>query len=75
MQPRSNSGITKPKAYNETSHPVPESLLPKIPSSMKQALADSRWYASMQTENEALIRNKTWSLVPYHPSMTLAGNK
>uniref|UniRef100_A0A803PLF2 Reverse transcriptase Ty1/copia-type domain-containing protein n=1 Tax=Cannabis sativa TaxID=3483 RepID=A0A803PLF2_CANSA len=69
------SEISKPKAYHATSYPLPESLLPKEPANLKHALADPKWFASMQTENRALIKNNTWTLVPYHPSMNVVGNK
>ena len=29
----------------------------------------------MDTEMNALLKNKTWSLVPYHPTMNLVGCK
>ena len=29
----------------------------------------------METEMNALLKNKTWSLVPYHPTMNLVGCK
>uniref|UniRef100_A0A803Q0C4 Integrase catalytic domain-containing protein n=1 Tax=Cannabis sativa TaxID=3483 RepID=A0A803Q0C4_CANSA len=37
-----------------------------------QALAHPKWRAAMDTERIALIKNKTWVMVPYVEGMTLA---
>jgi histone deacetylase 1/2 len=34
------------------------------PSSVYEALKEQRWVAAMDTEHQALIKNKTWHLVP-----------
>ncbi|KAM6556631.1 hypothetical protein CsatB_003650 [Cannabis sativa] len=75
MQTRAKSGIHKPKAYLTTKYPLPESLLPKEPTSLKQALADPKWHSAMNNEFVALVRNGTWTLVPYKPGMHIVGNK
>ena len=38
------------------------------PSSLNEALEDTRWWQAMQDEYNALMENKTWHLVP--PSST-----
>ena len=34
-----------------------------------QASKDLKWRQAMDTEMNALLKNKTWSIVPYHPTM------
>jgi histone deacetylase 1/2 len=34
------------------------------PINVHEALKDQRWVAAMDTEHQALIKNKTWHLVP-----------
>jgi histone deacetylase 1/2 len=34
------------------------------PKNVKQALLDPKWKTAMQEEYDALLQNKTWSLVP-----------
>uniref|UniRef100_A0A803P1W3 Integrase catalytic domain-containing protein n=1 Tax=Cannabis sativa TaxID=3483 RepID=A0A803P1W3_CANSA len=43
MITRSKAGIHKPKAYTSTLHPLPESILPKEPTTLQQALSDPLW--------------------------------
>lgn len=38
---------------------------------MSDALADANWCAAMHTEHEALLRNKTWHLVPPIPGRSV----
>ena len=38
-------------------------------------LSDSKWKETMQDEFDALIRNKTWRLVPINPEYKLVGCK
>ncbi|RDX67550.1 hypothetical protein CR513_53561, partial [Mucuna pruriens] len=58
MQTRSKSSIVKPKLH-------PTLLITTIePSIVRQALSSPLWKLAMQQEYEALIANKTWSLVP-----------
>lgn len=60
MVTRSKRGIVKPTQrlnLNVTSHsPIPRSYL--------QALCDPNWQKSMVDEYNALIKNRTWELVP-----------
>ncbi|KAH9801545.1 retrovirus-related pol polyprotein from transposon RE1 [Citrus sinensis] len=68
MITRAKAGIFKPKAFL-TAHNSLE------PSNVDEALSDSKWKAAMQAEFDALIRNKTWSLVPMNPEYKLVGCK
>jgi histone deacetylase 1/2 len=34
------------------------------PTSVEQALRDDKWVAAMDSEHQALMRNRTWHLVP-----------
>ena len=65
---RAKAGIFKPKAFL-TAHNSLE------PSNISEAFSDSKWKAAMQDEFDALIRNKTWSLVPMDPEYKLVGCK
>ncbi|KAH9663759.1 retrovirus-related pol polyprotein from transposon RE1 [Citrus sinensis] len=65
---RAKAGIFKPKAFL-TAHNSLE------PFNGGKALSDSKWKAAMQDEFDALIRNKTWSLVPMDPEYKLVGCK
>ena len=40
-----------------------------------QTSKDPKWRQVMDTEMNALLKNKTWSLVSYHPTMNLVGCK
>uniref|UniRef100_A0A803QJT0 Integrase catalytic domain-containing protein n=1 Tax=Cannabis sativa TaxID=3483 RepID=A0A803QJT0_CANSA len=75
MTTRSQNGIRKPKAYLSTKHPMPDTLLPTEPKSVKEALKDPKWHASMSTENKALKRAGTWTLVPRTDDMQVISNK
>ena len=65
---RAKAGIFKPKAYLIDHN----SLEPSIVS---EALSDPKWKAAMQTEYDALIKNKTWNLVPMCSSYKPIGCK
>ncbi|KAH9677218.1 retrovirus-related pol polyprotein from transposon RE2 [Citrus sinensis] len=68
MITRAKAGIFKPKAFL-TDHNSLE------PSNAGEVLSDTKWKAAMQDEYNALIRNKTWSLVPMNPEYKLVGCK
>lgn len=59
MTTRSKAGIHKPKVYT-----ADVSLLDSEPSNVKTALQSPHWLQAMQEEYNALLANKTWSLVP-----------
>ena len=45
------------------------------PTSVSQAVKSPHWLQAMNIEYQALIRNKTWTLVPPDPRQNLVGNK
>lgn len=63
---RLQKGSTKPKVYTDgtvcwgmlDNHSAEE------PTSVSEALGNDRWVAVMDTEHQALVRNKTWHLIP-----------
>jgi hypothetical protein len=42
---------------------------------MDEALGDKNWNAAMQVEYDALIKNKTWHLVPPQKGRNIIGCK
>lgn len=61
---RSMTGITKPRklfnlSISHSNHPISP-----LPKNHKIALSDPNWTSAMKSEFDALIRNKTWDLVP-----------
>ncbi|WJX96151.1 hypothetical protein P8452_77393 [Trifolium repens] len=65
MVTRGKTGNLKPKAF----------LANLEPTSIKTALADSKWSQAMKDEYQALINNKTWTLVPLPPHRKAIGCK
>ena len=68
MVTRSKSGIFKPKVYITT-------LTNKEPSTVQEALSDQNWHQAMKDEYEALLRNETWSLVPFLEAYKVVDSK
>ncbi|KAK9049523.1 hypothetical protein SSX86_031509 [Deinandra increscens subsp. villosa] len=67
MHTRSMSGIYKPK------HPLNlnvSSIVP-IPKNPKTALSIPEWHHAMTDEFNALVKNKTWELVPRRDDMNI----
>lgn len=74
MQTRSKKkGIHKPKVpfIGSASLTIPTTT----PTSITQALQIPVWKKAMQEEFDALMKNKTWDLVPASPSMSVVGSK
>ncbi|XP_021827589.1 uncharacterized protein LOC110768200 [Prunus avium] len=70
MGTRLRDGITQPKHHTNGTirYPIPRALLTVLentePTCFSQATTHPKWCAAMSEEINALLRNKTWSLVP-----------
>lgn len=65
MTTRAKSGIFKPKSF----------LAHTLPNSVTEALNDPHWKKAMLEEYEALVRSKTWTLVPLPSNRKAIGSK
>ena len=70
MVTRSRAGIFKPKLYQVSSKPQPS-----LPKNTFEALKDPKWRKAMKDEYHALMKNKTWTLIPNNQNCKLIGNK
>jgi histone deacetylase 1/2 len=61
---RRQSGVSKPKKFTDGTIRYAYFCSTGEPSSTAEALADVHWKAAMDEEYDALIKNKTWHLVP-----------
>uniref|UniRef100_A0A803NRT8 Reverse transcriptase Ty1/copia-type domain-containing protein n=1 Tax=Cannabis sativa TaxID=3483 RepID=A0A803NRT8_CANSA len=75
MRTRSPNGILKSKAYLATKDPFLESLLPTKFKSIQLARKNPHWFASLTQVFNALIKQGTWTLVPYDKNMDVIENK
>jgi hypothetical protein len=74
MVTRAKAGIRCPNPkYALTS--TATTALPPLPSSAHAALRDAAWTDAMRTEYDALLRNKTWSLVDRPPGARVISSK
>jgi histone deacetylase 1/2 len=72
---RSQSGISKPKIFTDGTIRYANYSSKGEPDTVHEALGDPKWYKVMEEEYSALIRNKTWHLVPPKQGMNLIGCK
>lgn len=74
---RLQHGITKPKTYSDGT--VHWCMLGTAdlgePSTVSEALQDEKWVSAMNHEHTALLRNKTWHLVPPPRGKNIIGCK
>lgn len=68
MTTRAKADIYKPNpkyalAVAPSTAGTPAVLSP-VPTSAREALKDPNWRATMQVEFDALLHNRTWTLVP-----------
>jgi hypothetical protein len=61
---RLQSGIVKPKIITDGRIRWCNSCVTGEPETSQEALKDPKWKDAMQSEFDALLRNKTWRLVP-----------
>lgn len=61
---RLQSGICKPKKYTDGTVRYGNSAICMEPSSYQDALTDPKWKEAIDAVYGALLRNKTWHLVP-----------
>jgi hypothetical protein len=61
---RSKHGISKQKVYTDGTIRYNFHVSASEPGSLREALQDENWKRAMDSEFEALQRNKTWHLVP-----------
>jgi len=67
MVTRSNADVFKPKAFHST--------IPTKPSNHKEALKSPAWFAAMNDEYQALLKNKTWILTHQPAGAPVVGCK
>jgi histone deacetylase 1/2 len=67
MTTRAKTGFAQPKLRLYLAHTEPKTV--------KQALLDPQWKNAMQAEYDALIQNKTWSIVSLPPHRQAIGCK
>uniref|UniRef100_A0A2N9HTS2 Reverse transcriptase Ty1/copia-type domain-containing protein n=1 Tax=Fagus sylvatica TaxID=28930 RepID=A0A2N9HTS2_FAGSY len=85
MTTRSRNNITKPKLFSDgtTRYPLPRALLIEgacdllttEPTCFSQAVQHPHWRLAMNLEFDALLRNRTWSLVPSTAARNIIGCK
>jgi histone deacetylase 1/2 len=61
---RAQAGIHKPKVYTDGTIRYGLSAISAEPRSIDEAVADTNWKNAMDVEYSALMKNKTWHLVP-----------
>jgi histone deacetylase 1/2 len=74
---RLQRGISQPKVYTDGT--VRWGMLATVdveePTSVDQALRDDKWTTAMDSEHQALMRNRTWHLVPRPKGKNIIGCK
>jgi len=83
MTTRSQNLIHKPYTFTDgrVKYPPPQALTATIaahedePTCYSQASKNPEWRAAMNNEFDALLKNGTWSLVPFSPQMNVVGSK
>jgi hypothetical protein len=61
---RASKGIHKPKSYTDGTIRWGLSAMSAEPANLQVALQDSHWKEAMDEEYGALMKSKTWRLVP-----------
>ena len=72
---RSRTGVFKPKCLIVSVSSSLPNLMSQEPSLVAEALSNSNWKKAMNEEYNALIKNGTWTLVPFSEGMNIVDNK
>ena len=64
---RASRGVHQPKKYTDGTMRWCLSVTSDEPANLRAAMAAPHWKAAMDEECGALIKNKTWRLVPASP--------
>jgi histone deacetylase 1/2 len=64
LRTRLQVGIRQPTVYTDGTDPYGFNTSTSEPQSLEEALGDSNWRSAMDVEYDALMKNKTWHLVP-----------
>jgi hypothetical protein len=74
---RLRQGISKPKIYTDGTvrWGMMSTIVPDEPTTIDEASGDSKWVTAMDHEHSALLRNKTWHLVPPPKGKNIIGCK
>jgi histone deacetylase 1/2 len=74
---RLQRGISKPKIYTDGTVRWCQLATTSCdePNSVAEAKSDPKWVAAMNLEHQALLRNKTWHLVPPPKGKNIVGCK
>lgn len=70
MITRSKAGIFKPKLYQ-----ISTQNHNSLPKNTTKALKKPEWKQAMEDKYNALMKNKTWTLIPNNQNYKLIGNK
>ncbi|WVZ57430.1 hypothetical protein U9M48_007816 [Paspalum notatum var. saurae] len=68
---RLQSGISRPKRFTDGTIRWGNFSVTGEPGCLEEALGDKKWKDAMQQEYDALMRNKTWHLVPHAENTNL----
>lgn len=74
---RLQQGIIKPKQYTDGTVRwcMNAAVTSDEPTCVEEALGDSRWVSVMDVEHQALLKNRTWHLVPAPKGKNIIGCK
>lgn len=77
MVTRSKDGTRRPSTKYALDYGLTAQLRSSLsePTTFKQAASDPRWVEAMNEEYNALLQNKTWTLVPHQTSMNIVGSR
>jgi hypothetical protein len=78
MTTRRSHGIHRPKEYKDGTvryDPYRRGAFLVTPATYRGALSEPAWRSAMEAELDALISNRTWTLVPRPPGTNIVGSK